>query len=237
MYKRGVRILCFSGGEIALWEKEGHSVIKLVEKAKEIGFLHVTLATNGTIPIDYGEADLVLVSVDGSKDTHNRIRGNTYDKILENIHHSKSDKIIIYMAINKWNQREIGEVCELAKAEPNIRAVSFNFHTPFPGTEELALSRKEKAKCCSVILHYMNKGYPVLNLRSCFPYLVKGNFTKPCRQLMAVDLGEELLCNRCIREPGLCKNCGYFETAEIALMFQGKVSVLMDAFQTYRKYL
>jgi MoaA/NifB/PqqE/SkfB family radical SAM enzyme len=237
MYKRGVRILCLSGGEIALWENEEHTVKELVGIAKKMGFLYVTLATNGTIPIDYGDADFVLVSIDGSRESHNRIRGDSYDRALSNIRAAKPDKIVIYMTINKWNKHEIGEVCRLAKNEANIRAVSFNFLTPFPGTEELALSQDEKESCSRQICSYMEAGYPILNLKSCLPYLVEGTFPKPCEQMMVLDHGEELLCNRCIKEPGLCRECGYFETAEISMMFQGKITVITDALKTYRKYL
>ena len=215
MYKKGVRILCFSGGEIALWENETHTLKELIEIAKKMGFWYVILATNGTIPIDYGEADFILISVDGTRESHNRIRGNCYDDVLNTIQSRRSDRIVIYMAINKWNQHAIGEVCELAKREPSVRAVSFNFHTPFSGTEELLLDREEKIDCCQKIRQYMKAGYPILNLKSCFSTIAEGNFQKPCRQMMVMDHGEEMQCNRCIRQAGLCKSCGYFEAAEI----------------------
>ena len=237
MYQDGVRILCLSGGEIALWETNEHSIRELVDAAREIGFLYVALATNGTIPIDYGNADFVLVSIDGAREVHDLIRGKTYDRILENIRKRENDKIVIFMDINHINQREIANVCQLAKDEPNIRAVSFNFHTPFSGTEELALSFEEKKRCIQEIRELMKEGYPVLNLRSCFHYLLNNDFPKPCRQLMVMDFSKRLLCNRCIEEEGLCAKCGYFETAEIAMMFRGKINVIMDAFLTYRKYL
>lgn len=73
MYQEGVRILCLSGGEIALWETNEHSIRELVDVARGIGFLYVALATNGTIPIDYGNADFVLVSIDGSREVHDLV--------------------------------------------------------------------------------------------------------------------------------------------------------------------
>lgn len=238
MYKRGVRILCLSGGEIALWEKSNrHTLRELVQTAKRMGFLYVILATNGTIPVDYGQADFVLISIDGTKKTHNRIRGNCYDDVLNTIRSKRTNKIVIYMAINKWNRHEIGEVCKLAQEEPSIRAVSFNFHTPFSGTQELLLSREEKKNCCQQIRRYMRENYPILNLKSCFPAIIEGNFRKPCRQMMVMDHGVEMKCNRCIREKGLCRFCGYFETAEVSSIFQGKISVLLDALHIYGKYL
>ena len=35
LYKRGVRILCLSGGEIALWETKEHTIREIVEEAKK----------------------------------------------------------------------------------------------------------------------------------------------------------------------------------------------------------
>ncbi len=56
-----------------------------MRKQKKIGFVYVTLVTNGTININYGKADFILISVDGSPKTHDSIRGPSYQKIIENI--------------------------------------------------------------------------------------------------------------------------------------------------------
>ena len=50
-----------------------------------MGFLIVNTVTNGTFPLDLPEADLILLSLDGDKEKHNEIRGDTYDRIMENI--------------------------------------------------------------------------------------------------------------------------------------------------------
>lgn len=237
LYKRGVRILCLSGGEIALWETKEHTISEIVAQAKKIGFVYVALATNGTIDIDYGKADFILISVDGSPEIHDSIRGTSYQKIIENIRKNPSDNKFIFMEINQINKNEIRSVCELARDEANIKAVSFNFHTPFAGTADLALSREEKKDCCIQLCQLMKDGYPVLNLKSCFPYIVENNFKKPCRQLMVMDKGEEIICNRCVKEKGLCGNCGYFETAEVSMIFKGNVKVWLDAVRVYGRLL
>ena len=61
------------------------------------------------------------------------------------------DNICFYMAINQINKNTVQDVCIAARDTKNVRAVSFNFHTPYPDTKELALSKKEKADCCEVI--------------------------------------------------------------------------------------
>lgn len=59
----------------------------------------------------------------------------------------------------------IRDVCIAARDTKNVRAVSFNFHTPYPDTKELALSKSEKAECCRVISEMMAVGAPVFNLK------------------------------------------------------------------------
>ncbi len=239
IYKKGVRILCFSGGEIALWEYDGHTVRELVEVAKKIGFVYVAIATNGTIYFDYGAADFILISIDGSKEMHDSLRGESYDCILGNIRKANETRphtIVIFMEINKINYKEIQAVCKLAKENPDICAASFNFHTPFHGTENLTLTKEEKSLCCRELEHQIKEGYPIANMKSVFRYLEENDFPTPCRQLMVMDAGEEILCNRCSKE-NLCDQCGYFETAEIAMMFDGKLRVWWDAIRTYRRFL
>ena len=144
LYRMGIRILFFCGGETFLWQDNGKTLRDLVKEAKQIGFLIVNVVTNGTFPIELPEANLILLSLDGGRETHNQIRGDTYDLILENIQKATADNICLYMAINTINKQDIRQVCETAKTESNIRAVSFNFHVPYPGTENLSLSKGKR---------------------------------------------------------------------------------------------
>ena len=237
LYKMGVRILFFCGGETFLWQDSGKTLRDLVIEAKQTGFLIVNTVTNGTFPIDLPEADLILLSLDGNREKHNQIRGNTYDTIMNNIQHASSDNICFYMAVNQINKNTIKDVCQKAMKLPNVRAVSFNFHTPYPDTKELALSREEKAGCCAVITRMMKKGAPVFNLKSAFPYLINNTFPTPCHQCVVMENGKLSVCGRCIDVPGLCSQCGYFFVAEYTLLFRGNVKIIWEMLRTYLKYI
>lgn len=237
LYIMGVRILFFCGGETFLWQSEGKTLRDLVIEAKQMGFLIVNTVTNGTFSLDLPEADLILLSLDGDKACHNAIRGDTYDLIMQNIKNSGSDNICFYMAINKINKSAIKSVCSLAKRMKNVRAVSFNFHTPYPDTKELALTRKEKALCCTEISEMMKKGAPVFNLKSAFPYLINNSFPTPCRQCVVMENGKLSVCGRCIHVKGLCEKCGYFFVAEYTLLFVGNVKIIAEMLKTYLKYI
>ena len=237
LYDMGIRILFFCGGETFLW-KDGEKTLRdLVKEAKEMGFLIVNVVTNGTFPIDLPEADLILLSLDGDRERHNAIRGNTYDTIMKNIENATSDNICFYMAINQINQKAIPHVCMTAKKMKNVRAVSFNFHTPYPDTKELALNTEEKARCCHIISRMMDQGAPIFNLKSAFPYLIHNRFPTPCHQCVVMENGKLSTCGRCIDVPGLCEKCGYFFVAEYTLLFQGHPKIILDMLKTYLKYI
>ena len=237
LYDMGVRILFFCGGETFLWKDGDKTVRDLVIEAKEMGFLIVNVVTNGTYPIDLPEADLILLSLDGDKERHNIIRGDTYDIIMNNIAHASSDNICFYMAINQINKDYVRHVCEKARDTKNVRAVSFNFHTPYPDTRELALTVEEKKECCNVIAQMVKEGAPVFNLKSAFPYIVENRFPVPCHQCVVIEDGKISTCGRCIDVPGLCQECGYFFVAEYTLLFRGNVKVIFEMLMTYLKYI
>ncbi|MBQ8519632.1 MAG: radical SAM protein [Agathobacter sp.] len=237
LYDMGVRILFFCGGETFLWRDGEKTIRDLVIEAKEMGFLIVNVVTNGTYPIDLPEADLILLSLDGDREHHNIIRGDTYDKIMENIAHATADNICFYMAINQINKDAVAHVCSTARDTKNVRAVSFNFHTPYPDTKELALSVEEKQKCCDTIEQMMEEGAPIFNLKSAFPYLIHNNFPTPCHQCVVIENGKLSTCGRCIDVPGLCEKCGYFFVAEYTLLFRGNPKIIFEMLKTYLKYI
>jgi MoaA/NifB/PqqE/SkfB family radical SAM enzyme len=237
LYDMGVRILFFCGGETFMWRDSGKNLRDLVIEAKEMGFLIVNVVTNGTFPIDLPEADLILLSLDGDKEHHNMVRGDTYDTIMGNIASATSDNICFYMAVNQINKDHIRDVCITARDTKNVRAVSFNFHTPYPDTRELALSKEEKKECCDVIKQMMKEKCPVFNLKSAFPYLINNSFPTPCHQCVVIENGKVSTCGRCIDVPGLCDECGYFFVAEYTLLFKGNIRIILEMLGTYLKYI
>ena len=238
LYDMGVRILFFCGGETFMWKDGDKTLRDLVIEAKKMGFLIVNVVTNGTWPIDLPEANLILLSLDGDKEHHNIIRGDTYDKIFENISKATANNICFYMAINQINKDSVTDVCRKARDTKNVKAVSFNFHTPYPDTKELALTKEEKAKVCETIKYMKKKEKaPIFNLISAFPYLINNTFPTPCHQCVVIENGKISTCGRCIDVPGLCEKCGYFFVAEYTLLFKGKFKIIWEMLITYLKYI
>lgn len=237
LYGLGVRILFFCGGETFMWHDGEKSLRDLVKEAKAMGFYIVNVVTNGTWPIDLPEADLILLSLDGDKEHHNLIRGDTYDTIMGNIAKATANNICFYMAINQLNKSAVTAVCEIARTTPHVKAVSFNFHTPYPDTKALALTKEDKTQICEVLKKEMKSGAPIFNLKAAFPYLINNSFPTPCYQCVVLENGKLSICGRCIDVPGLCEQCGYFFAAEYALLFKGNLKIIFEMMHTYLKYV
>jgi MoaA/NifB/PqqE/SkfB family radical SAM enzyme len=237
LYRQGVRILFLYGGEPFLWRDGDFRLADIVSEARSMGFDLVNVVTNGTQGLDLPGADLIMVSVDGTREHHDAIRGRTYDRIMANIDTAPTDRLCLYMAVNTINSDDIEHVAALAQDLPNVRAVSYNFHTPYPGTEDLTLSREQRRECADRIAALIAAGFPVLNLASALPFIAENTFPTPCRQCVIVEDGQQWVCGRCVETPGLCQQCGYFFAAEFALLFSGRPRVAVDAVRTYARLL
>ncbi|MTI69588.1 MAG: radical SAM protein [Firmicutes bacterium] len=236
-YKEGIRILFFCGGETLLWEDDGKDIKDLIKKAREIGFYIVNVVTNGTITLDIKEADIIFLSLDGLKDTHNLIRGDTYDTIMKNLNEANNSNICVYLAVNKLNYKEIEKVGKLSKNHPNINSISFNLHTPYKGTEYLALTKSEKREVIGKIKKMIKDNIPVFNLNSTLDNYLKNNWKRPCNQCIVSEDNKRYVCGRCVEEEGLCEECGYLFAVEFSLLFNGNIKVILDVLKTYLKYI
>ncbi|APM39561.1 metallo cofactor biosynthesis protein [Clostridium kluyveri] len=237
LYNEGIRILLFYGGETLIWEDHNKTIHDLIKEAKQIGFLIVNIVTNGTIDLDIPYADTIFLSLDGIKESHNFIRGNTFDTILHNVSKATSSNICVYMAVNNVNYKDIEPLCKLVKKTPNLKSISFNFHTPYKGTEWLCLTNHQKVKAVNSIKSMIKEGYPVFNLYSALDHYLEDNWKRPCYQCIVSENKRRFTCGRCIEVEGLCKKCGYLFAIEFSLLCRGNIRVIIDMIKTYLKYI
>jgi MoaA/NifB/PqqE/SkfB family radical SAM enzyme len=234
---QGVRFLLLYGGEPFLWRDGEHRLCDVVVEARRVGFAMVGVVTNGTFGLDLAEADLIFVSVDGTAEHHDAIRGATYDRVMAHIAAAPRDNLCLYMAVNRLNLTDIEHVARTARDLPTVRAASFNLHTPYPGTEHLALTREQRREACARIGRLIRDGFPILNLASALPAVAENAWPTPCHQCVIVEDGQQWVCGRCVDVPGLCQQCGYLFSAELSLLFSGQPRVVADAVRTYGRYL
>jgi MoaA/NifB/PqqE/SkfB family radical SAM enzyme len=237
LYQMGIRLLFFCGGETTLWRDSGKDLHDLISEAKAIGFYSIQIVTNGTLSTDYPEADLVFLSLDGRKEAHDRIRGEgTWDKVSANLKKNTRRNIVVYAAINNTNLGEIRALGDMVRDHPALSCISFNFHTPFPGTERLSLSQGQKVEAVEAIRGLMREGYPVFNLETGLDHWLRGDWRRPCHQCVVIENGRIFTCGRCVGISGLCQECGFLFATDFSLLFAGNLKAIAQMAKTYPRY-
>lgn len=145
------------------------------------------IITNGTFPIPYlGSNVHVAISVDGTKEINDKIRGaGVYDKIKKNALSAMDRKIPILLlyCLNAININCISEFLE-EWSKTKIDDVVFTMYTPLKGKSSyLILSDEQREKTVSLLLH-LKKRYGKLISNS-----------KLMIELLRAKYGEELAQN------------------------------------------
>jgi len=105
LHKSGVRFVLLVGGEPTL----RNDVLMLADKI----FPFVYIITNGTIKVPDEFNHRLFVSMDGSPDMNDSIRGKgVFSKIIKN--YSGDNRVIINMTITKENYKDLEEVVKIS---------------------------------------------------------------------------------------------------------------------------
>lgn len=102
----------------------------VIERGRKL-FAFNWIVTNGTMEIPAWDDCIFLVSVDGTKEHHEYLRGKgTYEKIKRNVLESKG-KIFLNMVITKKNHKCIEDFVEEWKT--HVSGISLYFYSPVKG--------------------------------------------------------------------------------------------------------
>lgn len=143
--KIGVTHLGVSGGEPLMRD----DIIDILKYAKEMNFA-VKLNTNGTlITKEFARkvkkfVDEVQVSIDGVKETHNKLRSNSFDDAVKGIKILVNEGIhtTICMCVNKENYTEVPKVLNLA-LELGVKTFRVIRYIPIKNKEIEVIGKKE----------------------------------------------------------------------------------------------
>jgi MoaA/NifB/PqqE/SkfB family radical SAM enzyme len=233
---RGMRIrtLFIEGGEPFLWKSENRKLEDVIGYSRSIGFRSIIVYTNGTFPIQ-SSADSVFVSLDGLKDTNDKLRGRTFSRVIRNIEGSDHPKILINFTINSINEAEIEDFCREIVSVGNIRGVFFYFYTPYNpsnGRDELFLDHKRRASVIERIIGLKSSGYPILNSRAALKGVQKNRWDRPTDLCYLYANNELYRCCRAVGNPEICAHCGYLGYAELHYISRLKPSAILDAMKS-----
>jgi len=228
-YKEGGRTVYMEGGEPFIWHDGQYGVEDVVEYSHKIGFLTAVIYTNGTFPIETS-AETVFVSMDGLQETHDFLRGKTFDRIMDNIRRSVHPSLYINYTINNHNKNEIEEFCEYVNGMNQIRGIFFYFHTPYYGYDDLYIEPAERNEILLRLLDHKKK-YKILNSRAGMKSALRNDWKRPLDICRVYD---KVSVYKCCRIPGdSCQNCGYLSYAEIDQVLALKPSAILNALRYF----
>lgn len=231
-YDDGARFLYLEGGEPLLWKDGDRRIPDVVRLAREMGYLKIHLYTNGTMNLD-PSPDFTWVSVDGLPETHQAIRGGSFDQVWRNIRRAPRPPAIIF-TVNTLNWREIRDFLELVRADlPGVR-VNFYFHTPYYGLDHLMPSADQKQEVARTLLSLKRTGLPVMNSAAGIRALASVTFRRPLDFTRVVDQTGEYRCCRAVGNAEVCRLCGYSTCAELVLLQDFHPGVVREALRLFR---
>lgn len=230
-YEKGGRMVYLQGGEPFLWKDGRYRMEDIVDYARRKGFLSTVVFTNGTMPLETS-ASTVFVSVDGLRETHDYLRGETFERIMTNILESRHPSLFINYTINTYNKDEIEAFCEYIATVSWIRGTFFYFHTPYYGYDDLYLGPEERAPVLRKLL-VLQKNYRILNSRAGLQSALKNNWKRPLDICLVYEKGAVYRCCRYPGDPELCRNCGYLSYPEIDRVLNLKPSAVINALKYF----
>lgn len=224
--EKGVRLLIFEGGEPFLWQDGQKRLEDLVVEAKQY-FHTVGITTNGTLPLDTS-ADIIWVSIDGLKATHDRLRGISFDRIMDNISESNHPKIYANITINLYNYFEIKDLVKFLKGK--VAGITIQFFYPYENIEDMSCTAEQRSLVLQDLIDLKRSGYPIADSITVLEALKRNSWT--CEPWMIANLeptGEFnhgcYLLNRNSNHD--CSKCGFAAHAEISMAYQGYLAPIM----------
>jgi len=224
-WSRGFRELYFSGGEPMLWRDKEHTLAELIIEAKQIGFFHIHVYTNGLLGLET-PADLVWVSMDGLPGIFEKRRGNHFQQVEQIVRAAAHPKVAIIYVIDRNTAQGIEPFLEWVRdTKFPVIGVMFYFHTPYYGLDELYLTAQERAPIIDRLLACIWSGLPVINSRAGLLALKSGHWQRRFSVASVIDVDGESVCCRASDE--VCADCGYAACTELTEFQRLRPSALL----------
>lgn len=213
-HARGCREAYFTGGEPMLWRDGDLTVEDLVIAARELGYFHVHIYTNGTFGLD-SSADLMWVSMDGLPKTYETRRGDHFAEVERNIRALPHPKTAIIYVIDRFTAGGIEPFLRwVVSSRLPVTGVMVYFHTPYYGIDELFLTAEERAPIIDRLIELRHEGLPLLNSAAGLRALKSGDWPRRMPVALVSDATGESVC--CRAPDSVCPDCGYGACTELS---------------------
>ncbi len=227
----GVKIIVFEGGEPLLWKdlKNNKIINDVINYSKKLFFI-TAITTNGTIDFSNINSDIVFISLDGLKETHDKIRGESYEKIIQNIYKNSNKKIIVNICISKANIFEVENIIKFLNDK--VFGITIQFFYPFKGLPDLLISYQDRIEIINKILELKNKKFKILNSKDCLLKMKNNNWKCYDFLVASVESNGKISYGCYLKnkvENISCKHCGFTVHCELSLAYNVNIYALLNA--------
>jgi MoaA/NifB/PqqE/SkfB family radical SAM enzyme len=211
----GVLIVVFEGGEPLMWQDGRYNLYDLIGYAKKY-FPRVAVTTNGTFPLDV-PSDILWVSLDGLKESQDRLRSGSFDQVWSNLHESRHGRLYIHFTINRENRHDIRPLLEKLKDIRAFRGMTIQLFYPYGrGEAALALSDDERRVVLEDIIDMKKQGFPILNSAGRLSAMIRNDWRCHDDILVNVDPDGAVTQGCYVKSRGRidCRTCGFSAVSE-----------------------
>jgi hypothetical protein len=216
-YGQGARMLDIEGVHLSQWKDGELQVSDIFSLAKRKGFFSISTmvpaADYAAWQAQQAKVDVLWVSVMGIQDC----------TLLENLQGTS-----LYMVVNNENYQELPAVLEFLQQHKAIQQIAFNFHTPFAGTEQLALSQQQREEVINQLIAYKRRGYRIMNSISGLKNMLSLRFKRHCWicNFIYCDGRQSPQCIDNL-DSGICQHCGFSMAGEMNAVFSCKPDTIL----------
>jgi MoaA/NifB/PqqE/SkfB family radical SAM enzyme len=203
-----------------------------VREAKAL-FFHVGVTTNGTFPLDVA-SDNLWVSVDGLEETHDKLRGKSFKRIVANLEATAHPRVYAHSTINTVNWREIPDLVRFLADK--VKGITVQFHYPYQEIDQkLTLGFDERRQVLDSLIDLKRQGLPLANSYACLRALKDNRWT--CRPWMiaSVDPNGRLTHGCYVKNRGdiACEQCGFSAHTELSMAYGLRLGPLWTGLQIF----
>lgn len=230
----GAVILIIEGGEPMLWRDGSRGISDVIEEAHRL-FPCVCMTTNGLIPFDHLDLNRVWVSLDGTEEMHDTIRGSgVYSRVIENLSRVPGARGFVSLTVNALNCECVSEV--ITNLKGIVEGITVQFYYPYGGLPDpLFVDIDKRATILDEIIGLKLNGYPVANSIASLRELKNSRWT--CYDKLLVNADPEgtieLGCYLKNRGPSECSRCGFTAHNEISLAFRGNLQAIATGLKIF----
>lgn len=232
LYQRGNRMVVLEGGEPMLWEDGKYRVHDLAAYARQ-QFFSVGMTTNGTLPLDV-PTDVLWVSIDGLRETHNQLRGAPiFDQVITNVRASWHPRLFAHVTVNAVNAAEIPQLLHFLGGI--FRGITIQFYYPYNHEDALFLDFDRRAALLDKVIQLKHQGVNVLNSFAALTALKRNTWT--CRDALMDNANPDgTLLQGCYlkgRGGSDCARCGFSPHTEISLACRGNLQAIQAGMRIF----